>query len=109
MKQNGKIVFVAGVALIVVFLIWTALVLLVDVQPLGQNGTNIGFATWNTWFHELTGVHMKLYVITDWLGLVPVFVCLGFCLVGLMQLINRKSLLKVRKFRVWIFFFHILI
>ena len=52
MKQNGKIVFVAGVALIVVFLIWTALVLLVDVQPLGQNGTNIGFATWNTWFHE---------------------------------------------------------
>jgi len=31
---------------------------MVDVQPLGQNGTNIGFATFNCWFHRLTDVNI---------------------------------------------------
>ena len=38
---------------------------------------------------------MTLYTITDWLGLVPVFICMVFGVVGLVQLIKRKSLLKV--------------
>ena len=49
-----------------------------DVRPVGQNGTNIGFATFNTGFHALTGANMTLYTITDWLGLVPVFICMIF-------------------------------
>ena len=68
---------------------------MVDVHPLGQNGTNIGFATFNYWFHRLTDVHMTIYTITDWLGLVPLVVCLIFAGVGLIQLIKRKSLFKV--------------
>ena len=40
-------------------------------MPLGQNGTNIGFATVNIWFHNMSGVHMWIYNVTDWLGLVP--------------------------------------
>lgn len=66
-----------------------------DVQPLGQNGTDIGFAALNVWFHQLTGAHMGLYTITDWLGLVPIVICLCFGALGLMQLIQRKSLAKV--------------
>ena len=85
----------AGLALLVAFLLWTVLIRCVDVRPAGQNGTNIGFAALNLWFHRLTGVHMGLYVITDWLGLVPVFVCLGFACVGAAQLVTRRSLLKV--------------
>ena len=38
---------------------------------------------------------MTLYTITDWLGLVPIFICLCFGVMGLMQLIERRSLLKV--------------
>jgi undecaprenyl-diphosphatase len=38
---------------------------------------------------------MTLYTITDWLGLVPVFICMFFGLVGLIQLVKRKNLLKV--------------
>lgn len=77
------------------FAIWTALVLTVDVQSVGPNGTAVGFAAWNSWFHALTGVHMILYHITDWLGLVPVFVCMIFGALGLAQLVKRKSLRKV--------------
>lgn len=84
-----------GIMLVVAFIIWTAMVVMVDVQPLGQNGTNIGFATFNLWFHQLTGVHMTIYNITDWLGLVPIFVCVMFGIIGLIQLIQRRSFWKV--------------
>ena len=60
-----------------------------------QSGTHIGFATINLWFHRQTGVHMALYTITDWLSLVPIFVCFAFGIMGLIQLIQRKSLRKV--------------
>jgi len=38
---------------------------------------------------------MTLYVITDWLGLVPFGFVIGFAFWGLMQWITRKSLLSV--------------
>ena len=84
-----------GVGLIGAFALWTVLIQWVDVQAVGQNGTKIGFADFNVWFHQLTGVHMTLYTITDWLGLVPIFICLCFGVMGLVQLIKRRSLLRV--------------
>lgn len=95
MKQNGKRNLWYGIGFITAFVIWTGLILVVDAQPLGVNGTQIGFATFNLWFHQLTGVHMHIYTITDWLGLVPVFVCMLFGMLGLVQLMQRKSLFKV--------------
>lgn len=97
MKKNGKKVIGLGCVFIAMFAILTALIQLADVQPLGQNGTDIGFATFNCWFHTLIGVSMTTYTITDWLGLVPLFVCISFGILGLVQFIKRKSLLKVDK------------
>ncbi|MBR5270399.1 MAG: phosphatase PAP2 family protein, partial [Anaerotignum sp.] len=68
-----------------------------DVQSAGETGTEVGFASFNCWFHEWTGIHKTLYTITDWLGLIPVFICFVFGVVGFMQMIRRKSLLKVDK------------
>ena len=93
-KWNKKGIMV-GVALILAFVLWTILIKTVDVQPTGVNGTSIGFATVNTWFHLLTGVHMGIYTITDWLGLVPIAICVCFGGLGLVQWIRRKHLLKV--------------
>lgn len=93
--RNTYTGFAAGVALLAAFTLWTALVQCVDVQMVGQNGTGIGFATFNTWFHDLTGVHMWIYTATDWLGLVPIAVCLGFGALGAVQLVKRRSLLRV--------------
>jgi len=95
MKYDWKKLMIAGAALLAGFVLWTVLILLVDVQPVGQNGTNIGFAAFNTWFHKITGVHMTLYTVTDWLGLVPILICVCFGVLGLTQLIRRKSLMKV--------------
>ncbi|MBQ4346226.1 MAG: phosphatase PAP2 family protein [Oscillospiraceae bacterium] len=94
-NRNGIRLLAAGGIFTALFVLWTLLVLTVDVQPLGQNGTNIGFAALNTRFHRWTGVHMLLYTITDWLGLVPLCICMIFGGTGLFQLVKRKSLLRV--------------
>lgn len=84
-----------AIALLVSFALWTALVSLADVQAIGPEGSVVGFATLNGSVHKLTGVNWLLYTVTDWLGLVPVAVALGFAVLGLAQLISRKSLWRV--------------
>ena len=93
-KENQKNVCVA-LCLLLLFVLWTAAVYYLDVQSIGPNGSSVGFARLNGFFHRLTGVHMLIYTITDWLGLVPLCVVLGFAMLGLVQLIKRRSLLKV--------------
>ena len=95
MKKNGKKLLLIGSIWLVAFIIWTVLIQKVDVQPIGEKGTNVGFATFNAWFHKLTGVNMEIYYITDWLGLVPIFICMIFGGVGLIQWIKRRSIVRV--------------
>ena len=106
MKKNGKKLLILGIALLGMFVVWTWLIQCVDVQRAGANGTEIGFATFNCWFHSMTGVHMAIYMITDWLGLVPIFVCIAFGGVGFVQLIKRKSLFKVDRDLVFLGFYY---
>ena len=93
--RKGKNNLRAGAVYMVLFGVWTVLIQKIDVQMAGETGREVGFATLNRWLHQLTGVHMKLYTVTDWLGLVPVAICLFFAAVGFAQLVNRKNLLNV--------------
>lgn len=95
MKKSNKKNFIIAGGLFLFFLLWTVAVQYVDVQAVGPKDSEVGFATFNGFFHNLTGTHMLIYTITDWLGLIPVFVVLGFAILGLVQLIKRKNLLKV--------------
>lgn len=95
MEKKNKKRLALGVSLVVAFVLWTVLVRFVDVQAIGPDGSSVGFATLNRFVHELTGVNWILYTVTDWLGLVPIAVALGFAILGLVQLIKRKSLWKV--------------
>lgn len=52
---------------------------------------------------------MGLYTITDWLGLVPVFVCIAFGEIGLGQLIKRKSLFRVDLDLVYLGIYYVLV
>ena len=95
MEKKNKKRLVLGAGLVVVFVLWTVLVCFVDVRTIGPEGSSVGFATLNGFVHELTGVNWLLYTVTDWLGLVPIAAALGFAILGLVQLIKRKSLWKV--------------
>ena len=95
MKRNGKKEFITGSLLLGIFGVWTAIIKLVDVQNIGIDKTGVGLAALNSWFHKVTGVHMTLYLITDWLSLIPLLICVLFGILGLLQLFKRKSLKKV--------------
>jgi undecaprenyl-diphosphatase len=95
MKKKNRRSFWIGAGLLAVFVLWTVLICFVDVQVIGPEGSSVGFSTINGFIHELTGVNWFLYTVTDWLGLVPIGVAFGFAVLGLVQWIKRKSLLKV--------------
>lgn len=94
MKKNQRNLIIA-LTFGVLFVLWTLAVSYIDVRAIGPEGSEVGFATLNGFVHELTGVHMMLYTMTDWLGLVPFAFVFGFAILGLVQLIRRRSFLKV--------------
>ena len=95
MKKEAIKHFAVAVLFFVSFIIWTILVRVVDVEAIGPQGSSVGFATVNGYFHELIGVNMNLYLITDWLSLIPACFIIAFGSLGLMQWIKRKNILKV--------------
>ena len=95
MKTESQRNFCIATCMLLAFLLWTVAILFVDVQAIGPQESSVGFATINQFAHNLTGVHMYLYTITDWLGLVPLAFVIGFASLGLIQWIKRKSPLKV--------------
>ena len=95
MKNELQKSFYVAIVLIVLFVVWTVAVQFVDVMKIGPNNSSIGFGTLNLFIHKLIGSNMTLYIITDWLGLVPIFCCFCFGLLGLIQWIKRKSIMRV--------------
>jgi len=95
MKKKNRKNFCIAACMLLAFLLWTAAIKFVDVEAIGPQESSVGFATINRFVHNLTGVHMSLYTITDWLGLVPLMFVIGFGTLGLIQWIKRKHLLKV--------------
>ena len=95
MKQNTKKRFFLAIGFLWAFALWTVAVRFIDVGVIGPRETAVGFATINKIVHDFTGVHMSLYIITDWLGLVPLCFAMGFALLGLIQWIKRKRFAQV--------------
>jgi len=81
---------------------FTLLVKNIDVQPIGPEGSAVGFATLNGWVHTAVGVHPWWYSLTDYLALLCVAVGLGFAAVGLIQLFKRRSIRKVDREILWL-------
>lgn len=88
---------------------FTVLVKVVDVKQVGVNETSIGFGTVNQFVFNFFGVNMIWYHITDWLGLVPIFMAMAYALIGFVQLVKRKSLFKVDKEIIILGIFYIIV
>ena len=95
MKKQTKKNLTFSLVSLSAFVLWTVAVSFIDVKSIGPQNSSVGFASLNSLVHNLTGVNFTLYTITDWLGLVPVAICMGFGILGLYQLIRRKIILKV--------------
>jgi undecaprenyl-diphosphatase len=94
MKENRKSQILAA-SFILAFVLWTVAVRFINVQAIGPEGSRVGFAVLNEYFHDLTGVNMTLYMVTDWLGLVPIGVAASFGMLGLVEWIKRRRITAV--------------
>ena len=84
------------VLLVLISIIYTLLVKYVDTSIIGPNGSVVGFSSLNSFVFNLTGNNMTLYKITEILGIIPILIALMYAVIGLIQVIDRKSL-KVDK------------
>ncbi len=95
MKRKAISQFILGGILLILFVLFTWSLTFFDVQPIGPNGSSVAYASINKVAHNLFGVNMTIYNITDWAGVVAIFIALGFAILGLSQWIKRKSIWKV--------------
>ena len=82
---------------IVVAILFTVLVKFVDVQPIGPNNSEVGFAAINNFVHELTSYRETLYKLTKYIGYLPIVTIPIYAFLGLMEFVKGKSLKKVHK------------
>lgn len=95
MKTKNAKNLLLSAGLLAAFMLFTFMAKFFDVKTIGPQGSSVGFAALNGWLHDLLGVNMALYKITDWASILVLLIALGFAVLGLWQLIKRKSLFKV--------------
>lgn len=91
MKKN----WIGFAAFTVAFCILVVLLLTCNVAPVGPAGTKIGLSGLNVAVHQALGTNELFYELTELFGLAALAVCGAFAVVGLVQLIRRKSLKQV--------------
>ena len=95
--------------LILIATLYTLLVKLIDVNNIGPNGSEVGFATLNNFVFNLTSENKIWYKITEILAIIPIFMVLVYGFIGLRELIKRKSLFKVDRELLGLGVFYIII
>lgn len=95
MKTNYKIHFAIAIMLLALFAGFTALVASADVQPVGPDNTQIGFATLNKSVFDTLGTSDTWYKVTGVIGIFAILEAGLFCLWGFVQLIKRKNFFRI--------------
>lgn len=91
MKKLNKSL-ITGVSLFVAFLAFTILVKFVDIAAVGPLGSKVGFSKINDAIFGAIGTSETWYHISEIFGILALIVAGVFVIVGLIQLIRRKSL-----------------
>ncbi|MDF2475137.1 MAG: phosphoesterase PA-phosphatase [Sphingobacterium sp.] len=86
--------YLAGI-LMLIFIFFTMSLLYIDVEPIGPGQSLVGLATLNRYMSNVFGTNLFWYGFTDMLGIIAIGTAGGFSMVGLVQLIQRKSLKRI--------------
>ena len=92
MKRKNLIITILSLVSSIIFIV---LVKRIDIKCNAVNNSCIGFATINQFIFNKIGVNMRWYIITDWLGIIPILMSMVYAIIGIKQLIKRKSINKV--------------
>ena len=95
--MKNKMKFCLGGISGALFVLLILLVRTVDVDAIGPEGSSVGFSKINGAVKDTFSYNETWYKITQYLGYAALAIAGGFALLGLVQLIRRKSLFKVDK------------
>ena len=92
MKKRSVII---SIILITLCVLYTIVVKEVNVSAIGPNESKVGLSCINDFFHDFIGVNKGFYTITNFMDIVLLLIPAIYGLIGLIELIKRKSLKKV--------------
>ena len=101
--------FIISILLLISSIIFIVLLKNIDIKCDAVNNSCIGFSTINQFIFNKIGVNMTWYVITDWLGIIPILMSMVYAIIGLKQLIKRKSIRKIDKEIIILGIFYIVV
>ena len=108
MSKNKKNIIIST-TLITLSIIFTILVKVVDVKQVGVEETSIGFSTINKFVFETLNENKLWYNMTEYLGYIALSTIAIYGLIGLIQFIKRKNILKVDKEIITLGIFYIIV
>lgn len=94
MNKKAKSAFAVSAVLFLLFAVFTVLVKVVDVRPIGPLGTEVGFSAFNGKVQSAIGENPAFASLSEVFGYLAILCAVGFALLGLFQVISRKSLFK---------------
>lgn len=95
MKRKSIVFFILAGIFFLLFAALTLAVSLIDLRPIGPQGSPVGLAGINGFFFELFGVNMLWHDIAEILGYAILLFVAFFAILGAIQLIKRKKLFAV--------------
>ncbi len=97
MKKFLNVEIIVSLVSFTLFLLLIWLLKVVDVRPIGPQNSVVGLATLNKLFADEIGFSAFWYNLTEVLGYISILIALSFGVLGIYQLIKRKSFKKVDK------------
>lgn len=94
-KKNAVMYFSVAAVCLLLFVALTVCLLFVDRKETPPTGSVVGFASINSAVFDLVGANYALYELTQLLGYLALAVAAFLAVLGLVQLIRRRSLLAV--------------
>ncbi|MBR6085431.1 MAG: phosphatase PAP2 family protein [Spirochaetales bacterium] len=92
MKRSslGRLFYTTAVLFLILFAIFTYLVMTYDVTDSGFEGTRLGFSAINLRFHRAFGYSEKSFTVTEYLGYICVAAAAANALIAFLDLIRAK-------------------
>lgn len=94
MKKSKKLL-ISAIVFGMLAIVYTIIIALVDKQSIGPNESQVGLATINKFFQERLGFNETFYKLSNLLGYIAFGIAFVYMVIGLIQLIKRKSIKKV--------------
>lgn len=95
MIQKKKKWLILTIMLAALFILFTLSLKIVDIQAIGPNDSKVSWASLNGKVFDFFGYNKLLFDISDWLGVTALVIGLIYLIIGILQIIKRKSLFKV--------------